>query len=248
MADLCAALEVVCAASDEDFKNGSVPDDKFNRALERLQRLASKEKKPPPGPDELVETLSDRLDELTQFFSQSPVNAIGKSPAEVEDYRLLDVFVSSRGASKTTQVELRRFLAQRSLAKDFNCWNPARLESMIKKQSFDLPKNRLGSIRSFAKAFFPGREQPVVEAVIIGLRALVVEKFLASASLILAFAHKHFKVMRLQDITTAFETHALQSVTTLVTNESSWAVEVLTCYDAQCEPRLVISKLTDRHD
>lgn len=228
MAKLSATLEEMCAAPDEDFKDGPLLDGNVGQLLQKLQRLVREEKNR-PGPDELVETLSKRSEELKTFFSQSPVDAIGQSPAEVEDSRLVDIFVSGGRASKTPQIEFRRFLAERSLAKNYHSRNPTRLDSMIKTKSFNLPITSHGSIRAFARTYFGrGREQAVLEAVTSGLRVLAVEAVNASASLILAFARQLVKSMTLQDIMEAFEQPEL---ITLIANWHSWTNEVLICYD-----------------
>ncbi|KAF1975428.1 hypothetical protein BU23DRAFT_73463 [Bimuria novae-zelandiae CBS 107.79] len=247
MAKLSATLEEICAAPDEDFKDGPLLDANVGQLLQKLQRLVREEKNP-PGPDELVETLSKRFRELNTFFLQSPVDAVGQSPAETEDSRLVDIFVSGGRASKTPQIEFRRFLAERSLARNYHSWNPTRLDSMIKTKSFSLPTTSHRSIRAFARTYFGqyrGREQAVLEAVTCGLRYLAVEAVNAFASLILAFARQLVKSMTLQDIMKAFEKPALGPVITLMANRHSWINEVLICYDLQCRSCLVPGRLTD---
>jgi hypothetical protein len=185
--ELLTALDLVVCSSDSDIKHCSTSIDvsTLQQAIERLQRLIRKLEsrrshrphKPLSEPRrELVTTLLKTGANVEKIFSQNYETVVGHPPAERANYWLLDIQMAGRSKEKTQEL-LRRVLAERSLANDFIQWNQNRLETIRNNRSFDLPFNRIGSIRSFVKEYLPGDlyENIARMAIKKGLRILAME-------------------------------------------------------------------------
>ncbi|KAF2254158.1 hypothetical protein BU26DRAFT_582662 [Trematosphaeria pertusa] len=71
---------------------------------------------------------------------------------------------------------LRRVLAKRSIAADFDKYNPTKLQEIVETHSFTISKSRKGSIREFARKRFPEScEETARDAVLNRLKFLALE-------------------------------------------------------------------------
>ncbi|KAF2834176.1 hypothetical protein M501DRAFT_604822 [Patellaria atrata CBS 101060] len=160
---LPAVGDALCNATDQDIQRYvcTIERFKFDQAIQKLRCLARKLDKAPPTPNpppetnELAEALVRRLPELKNFFSEKTEIAVGQPPWKVDDYRPTNIrLVDGRARKKTLQAELRRALAERSLAVNFDAWNPYGLKEIVKTKSFEVRKTRQGSVRDFVRKWY----------------------------------------------------------------------------------------------
>jgi hypothetical protein len=128
--------------------------------------------------------------------------------------------------------QFRRFLAERSLALQFDQFNPGKLESMIENRPFDLPKGRHASSRSFARHLSIQHVEVVLQAVHVGLRYLLLERTCGSAiSWVLGFFRKEVRCMKFSTVQEAVSCY--EGFEELDEGSRRWMQEVLELYDFQ---------------
>lgn len=195
---------------------------------------------------ELAPILLQGTADVKNFFSQSYETAVGRPLGGVKDYRLIDIARPER-SNRTPQVRLRRLLAERSLAIEFDRWNPDRLPAILEAKSFKLSKHTDGSIRAFVKEILHLRDNFTARnAVKNGLRHRAMEKTfpsLASLSLVFAFADHRLQNMSYEELTATISS-TLSELSRLVERNSAWMEDAQAYYDGQAPRRSFARKFT----
>jgi hypothetical protein len=232
MENLQAAIDALCTASEHDLQallaeNGQT---RIQQAIQRLQKVIPNTTVNPS------KTLSNQLDQkhgdIQKFFTQLPKDAVGTPPENGVDFRLMDIWMVEGKRTKTLRDQFRRFLAERSLALQFDQFNPGKLEFMIENRSFDLPKGRHASSRSFARHLSIQHVEVVLQAVHVGLRYLLLERTCGSAiSWVLGFFRKEVKRMKFSSVQEAVSCY--EGFEELGEDFREWMQEVLELYDSQ---------------
>jgi hypothetical protein len=204
---------------------------------DEVAMMAKKKKK--KKKKQVTMKLDRRYTELKNFLSQSPKDAVGCLPEEQQDSRVKDID-ERNGEQKTLQVQFRRVLAERSLALDFDCWNPKKLEWMIENKSFDPPKGRFYSIRAFARHHFGNPPDAVRKGIVEGLKILTIERgcssHLPGIPGILAFVHEDFR-KSFSEAAKVLDSPLSSEITELATIKRAWMIEAQEHYDSQCPRR-----------
>lgn len=231
MENLQAAIDTLRTASEHDLQAllAEHGQTRIQQAIQQLQKVIPKSTVDPS------KGLSNQLDQkhgdIHKFFTQSPKDAVGTPPENEIDFRLMDIWMVEGKRTKSLQDQFRRFLAERSLALQFDQFNPGKLQFMIKNHTFDVPKGRHASSRSFARHLSIQHVEVVLQAVHVGLRYLVLENTCGSAiSWILGFFRKEVKCMKFSSVR-----EAISCYVGFEEREDfyEWMQEVLELYDSQ---------------
>ncbi|KAH8644027.1 hypothetical protein IG631_01491 [Alternaria alternata] len=231
MENLQAAIDTLRTASEHDLQAllAEHGQTRIQQAIRRLQTVIPKSTVDPSK--DLSNQLDQKHGDIHKFFTQSPKDAVGTPPENEIDFRLMDIWMVEGKRTKTLQDQFRRFLAERSLALQFDQFNPRKLQSMIKNHTFNVPKGRNASSRSFARRLSTQHVEVVLQAVHVGLRYLLLEKICGSAiSWVLGFFRKEVKCMKFSSVREAISYYVGFEERE---NFHEWMQEVLELYDSQ---------------
>jgi hypothetical protein len=205
---LTNAVNILCQTSPDELAR-----------VEGIERLkshltqASNPKSSKPKPIENIGLSTRRLKELEDFCAVNKADTvIGELPNH--DYRLIDIRVAD-GNTRTVDLrcDIRRVMAERSLAEDYIHAHPNRL--LDASQSANMRGKRRGtdSIVTYATAKFPLQDVNVVrDAIRNGLRALAIEKMNLISSDncagfigFIAITHRSFCRMKIEKLVAALK-------------------------------------------
>jgi hypothetical protein len=218
--ELVTAVRTLCNASDEELSQ-----------LSNINLLRSKLKpirKQATNTTTLAGRLNERLDELTKFCEgQTAEGIVGENFDR--DYRIVDIrLVEGRSRPKNLQAEIRRVMAERSLACDYDSLHPARLTNVESNGDLRGARNS-DTFRSFASKYFARDVQDIVcSAIRSGVKLLALEREWQSSTGnsicligLFAIAYRHFTKTKLADIQEQLNSDALSEAIQVASDTSS---------------------------
>lgn len=243
MDSLRTAIDALCNASEHDLETFTAQADQgaLRQAIQRLQRLvpaarASRSKT-------LADSLKERHEHVKNYLMQSARDVVANPPECDVDGRVTDICMLEGRRVATLQDHFRRFLAERSLAMQFNQLSPRRLDHMASKRTFELLKDRQDSMRSFARNVSKKHEDRVRVAVKVGLRYLLLEKEHGiGISCILAFFRKDVEQIEFQAVSDAVDSYS--EVTQFGADFDERMRKAIELYDSQ-RPQIIQNQSSD---
>jgi hypothetical protein len=165
MDKLTEAVKVLRETPPEDLANAKDIEKLFS-LLKRVCKSST-----------TVTIATKRLQELRDFCdTNEPDAVVGKLPDY--DYRIIDVrLVDGKSRSDDLRRIIRRAMGERSLAEDYLCVYPGRLDDACESGRMRGKKRNSDSIMTYATTNFPQEETAiVVTAIRNGLKALALEE------------------------------------------------------------------------